>query len=190
MMHRGIILCGPPASGKNTITQELSGLSPRYILFRKLKAGTGNGATYRHTTFEEIQGLRSSGNLLQSSQRYGNAYAVDRGELEAVFDQDAVPVIHMGDLAGVRALQAYPAAWLSVLLRCPRRVTKNRLRDRGANDIATRLTAWDEAACDLSGSRPGDFDLRIDTEQHTASESAQAIHKHLMESTLTTPITK
>jgi guanylate kinase len=189
-MHPGIILCGPPASGKNTITQELSILSPRYILFRKLKAGQGNGATYRHTTCEEIHELRNSGNLLQSSQRYGNVYAVDREELEAMFARDTVPVIHIGDLAGVRALQAYPAAWLSVLLWCPRLVTENRLRDRGANDTAIRLTAWDEAACDLSGSQPGDFDLRIDTEQHTPGKIAQIIHEHFMESTLTNPITK
>jgi guanylate kinase len=180
-MRRGVILCGPPASGKDTITRELSQLSTRYTLFRKLKAGSGSGAAYRSATIEQIQDLKESGDVLQSSRRYGNVYAVDRPELESLFERNAIPMIHMGDIAGVRALQAYPAAWLSVLLWCPRQLTEDRLRGRGSEDIEARLAAWDEAAIDLSQSRPEDFVLRIDTPQYSIENTARIIHDQLME---------
>lgn len=181
-MRQGIILCGPPASGKDTVTRELALLSTRYTLFFKLKVGNGNGAIYRGVTIEHLEELVSSGDILQSNRRYGNIYAVDRLELESLFAQDAVPVIHMGDIAGVRALQAYPAAWLSILLQCPRQITADRLRGRGSNDddIETRLAAWDEAEADLLQSRPEDFCLSIDTPQHSPAEIARIIHERLM----------
>jgi len=185
-MRRGVILCGPPASGKDTITRELSQLSTDYTLFRKLKAGSGGGATYRAATVEQIQNLTEAGDILQSSRRYGNVYAVDRRELESLFRRDAVPIIHMGDLAGVRTLQTYPAAWLSVLLCCSRQLTEDRLHERASNDVAGRMAAWDEAAIDLAQSRPGDFDLYIDTAQRSIGNAAQAIHDQL----ISLPITR
>ncbi|MGK5554002.1 hypothetical protein ACSNOI_20525 [Actinomadura kijaniata] len=43
-MRSGIVLYGPPASGKDTITAASSALDDRYVYFHKLKVGAGRSA--------------------------------------------------------------------------------------------------------------------------------------------------
>ena len=100
---------------------------------------------------------------------------MDRPELEALLAQGLVPVVHMGQLAGVRAVRDYPAGWLSVLVWCPREVTEERVRERGAADLGARLRAWDETARDLEQADPSDFSLRIRTDWQTPTDAAEAI---------------
>lgn len=179
MRRDAIVLYGPPASGKDAVTQALSSISPRCVLFEKLKAGTGRAAGYRPTTPERIDGLRDLGLNLYVNERYGNVYAVDRPELDALLDRGLIPVVHMGQLTGVRALKTYSAAWLSVLLWCPREVTEARLRQRETTDSAARLAAWDDTVRDLERMDPSDFDLRIRTDRLTPAEAAEAIRARL-----------
>jgi guanylate kinase len=87
----------------------------------------------------------------------------------------------MGQLAGIRALKTYPAAWLSFLLWCPREVAEKRAREQGGPDLAARLAAWDETAQDLERADPGDFSLRIRTDWQTPTEIAEAIRVQLEE---------
>ncbi|MGH2731726.1 MAG: guanylate kinase, partial [Actinomycetota bacterium] len=131
---------------------------------------------YRPTTLAEIERLRGQNLIVYENERYGNLYAVDRPTLDFLLDRGAIPVVHISQIAGVRALRRYPAEWLSVLLWCPRRVTEQRAHERGSRDVVARLAAWDETATDLTQSRPDDFSLRIDTEQQTPAEAAATIH--------------
>ena len=87
----------------------------------------------------------------------------------------------MGQVAGVRALKTYPAAWLSFLVWCPREVAEKRVRERGDPDLAARLAAWDETAQELEWMDPGDFSLRIRTDRQTPAEIAEAIRAQLEE---------
>ena len=96
-----------------------------------------------------------------------------------MFARGLVPIVHMGQLAGIRALKTYPAAWLSFLLWCPREVAEKRARERGDPDLAARLAAWDETAQDLERVDPGDFSLRLRTDWQTPTEIAEAIRVHL-----------
>src|SRR5437588_1811720 len=146
MSRDGIILYGPPASGKDAITEALSRISPECVLFRKLKAGDGRREGYRLTTLPDIERMQRLGLIVYANERYANVYAVDRPSLGALLAQGLVPVVHMGQLVGVRALKRYPAACLSVLLWCPRDLAEQRLRGRGAVDLAARLPVWDETA--------------------------------------------
>lgn len=172
-----IILYGPPASGKDTISEALTSLDHRYMLFEKLKIATeyGDRPGYRLATETELAEMRARDLVIYENARYNNRYVVDRPGLDAAFATGDVPVVHMGQVAGVRALRAYPATWLRVLLWCPRDVTARRARHRGSPDVDARLTAWDETLTDLQASEPDDFDLRIQTDQHEPAESASLI---------------
>jgi len=185
-----IALYGPPAAGKDTITAALTALDARYVHFDRLKvgtatrtgitAGTGNSAGngYRYTTTEELTRLRGRGLVVYENTRYGNTYAVDRPRLDAITGAGRVPVVHLGQVAGINALcTGYPARWLIVLLWCPRDVSLARLRHRGSTDIAERLRAWDETRADLDTADPGEFALVIRTDHRPPPAAAEAIHQ-------------
>jgi guanylate kinase len=177
-----IILYGPPAAGKDTVTTALSHLDARYVGFGKLKlaAEHGDQTNYRIIGSEALARLRHDGMVIYENARYGNRYIVDKPGLSAAFAAGHIPVVHMGQVAGVRALQAYPARWLPVLLWCPRHVSGERAHRRGSPDVAARLTAWDETLHDLDNAAPDDFALRVDTDRHEPHEAAQLIHAALL----------
>jgi guanylate kinase len=156
-------------------------LSPDYTLFQRLKVGTGRVDGYRLTTCSEIERLRCLDLILYENERYGNTYVVDRPELDALLSCGRIPILHMGQLAGVRAVQRYPATWLSVLLWCSRDSAAKRLHERGASDTAdaaARLAAWDETLMDLSHSH-FDFGLGIDTDRVKPHMAADMVHARL-----------
>jgi hypothetical protein len=64
------VLSGPIASGEDAITRALSQISPRYVLFQKLKAGAGRRAGYRLMTLADVERMRGLGLIL-----YANASA-------------------------------------------------------------------------------------------------------------------
>lgn len=175
-MRNFVVLFGPPASGKDTVTASLARLDPRYTLFPKLKTGRGRTFGYRTATSEELAVLRSRQAIVQESQRYGNTYAVDRETLDAMLDDHLIPVVHVGDLTGLQALLSYPARCVSVLLWCSRNVAAARLAERGAEYLSERLEAWDAATREIEqGQRAGLFDISIDTGTSSAESSARRI---------------
>lgn len=181
MKRSAIALYGPPASGKDTITAALMHLSADYAPFERVKVGSGRSNGYRPATRAEVERLRDRGLIVYENEQYGNLYVVDRPALDALLDRGAIPVVHIGQIEGVRALKQYPAEWLAVLLWCSRQVAEQRARARGSKDVADRLAAWDETVADVARSLPDDFSLRIDTEQQSPAEAARSIHAQLLE---------
>jgi len=179
MPPSGILLYGAPASGKDTVTQALSALDSRYVHFQRLKAGGGRTEGYRVCTHEHIDDQRERGLIVYENVRYDSLYAIDRPALDALLARDLIPVVHLGQLDGVHALMRHPARWLSVLLHCRRETAEQRARERGSVDIAARLQAWDETARELARTRADVFVLRIDTDQTSPSNAAEAIDTHL-----------
>jgi guanylate kinase len=118
-------------------------LSPEYVPFKRLKVGSGRSNGYRPTTPAEIERLRNRHLIVYENERYGNLYVVDHPAPDALLDRGAIPVVHVGQIEGVRALKRYPADWLGVLLWCSRQVAEERARARGSKDVADRLAAWD-----------------------------------------------
>ncbi|MGW2147489.1 hypothetical protein ACWCOT_24525 [Nonomuraea bangladeshensis] len=115
----GVVLYGPPASGKSTVTTALGQLDPRFVLVRKLKAGDCRGTEYDFVTVEELARLRAAGRLLSETRRYGNTYAIDRHQVSGLITAGHVPVVHLGNIADLRRLtEAGP--WMTVLLWIPR----------------------------------------------------------------------
>ncbi|GGP18423.1 guanylate kinase [Nonomuraea glycinis] len=170
----GIVLYGPPASGKSTVTAALTALDSRLVLLRKLKAGTWHGSEYEFVGFERLAELRAAGRLLVETYRYGNAYAVDRHQVQQITGAGMLPVVHMGNIPDVRRLvEAGP--WLPVMLWVSRETCERRSRRRGDSDTAQRLRAWDETLADLHVHGDGLFALRLYTDQVSAGEVARQI---------------
>jgi guanylate kinase len=180
MNRAALILYGPPAAGKDTITAELVQLDRRYTPFRRIKIGNGNTDGYRLSGRAELHKLRADSQVLYENERYGNRYVVDEPHLAAILDGGGIPIIHIGQLDGITALRRYPARWTSVLLWCAKETTAARSRMRGSRDVDARLTAWDETASDLSHGTDDDFGLRIDTDSTGPDLAARTIHSHML----------
>lgn len=179
-MKSGIILYGPPASGKDTITAALTEQDQRLVQFTRLKIGDGRRQGYRMGTVDQLDRLTAEGDVIYRNDRYNNIYLIDRPGLDAVFAAGQVPVVHLGQIAGISALTTgYPASWLTVQLLCPREVTEQRSVLRGDADTDARLAAWDATAADLRDNPDTAWDLHLRTDQKLAVDSAHAILKAL-----------
>lgn len=166
----GVILYGPPAAGKDTVTRELLRLSDRYALYQRIKVGNGRSAGYRFATCEQAATLRTNGLVVYENARYNARYLIERKSLSDLF-ASAVPVIHLGQIAGIEAIRrAFPHERLLVVsLWCPRDVAAERIAERRTGDDVERLRVWD-----ATERIPGD--LSIDTATVTAVGAAEAIH--------------
>lgn len=167
----GVILYGPPASGKDTVTAELHRLDQRYRLFRRAKHGPGRTTGYRMITAAELDELRCRGEIVWENARYDATYVVDRTHLHATAAAGIV-VLHLGQVQAVRTvLAAVPEVeWLTVELWCPRTVATQRIAARTTDDDHARLAAFDQT------DRLVDADLRIDTGVLSAEQAAHRIH--------------
>ncbi|MFB7825350.1 phosphotransferase-like protein [Streptomyces hydrogenans] len=161
--RQGVVLYGPPASGKDTVTTALTQLSTSYAQFARLKVGTGKATGYRMGTPEQLHELEAAGDVVYANTRYGNTYVIDRPGVDAAFAA-GVPVVHLGQIDGIRALvDGCPADWSVVLLWCSREVTEQRSAGRGDSDTTARLAAWDATREDLDAHPGAAWDLTIDT---------------------------
>jgi guanylate kinase len=172
----GVILYGPPASGKDTVSRELIKLDSRYELYRKLKSGSGNMSGYRRAEHTDLDRLRRNDLILYANERYGNTYAVDLPELEAIGKRNRVPIIHMGQVEGVVSLRKHSTHWTTALLWCDRATARQRSLERGNSDVSARVAAWDESLIELKNWQDETFDTLIDTDKVSPRSAAQVIH--------------
>lgn len=174
-MPYGVILYGPPGSGKDTITSELVQLRPEFALFERLKAGPGRRTGYRLTTVDHIEELSRAGGLLYRNSRYDAEYAIDRQGVASLVEADRVPVLHVGQVVGVSAVAAFPLQWIRVLLWCPLDVSESRSIGRGDKDVEARVKVWHETRDDLLAHETEPWTLILRTDQLGPTESANAI---------------
>ncbi|GIH71909.1 guanylate kinase [Sphaerimonospora thailandensis] len=177
-MNQGILLYGPPAAGKDTVTTALAQLDPRYSLFSRLKVGSGKSAGYRMGTSGQLAGLEARGDVIYRNDRYGNTYVVDRPGLRSAMEDGRVPILHLGQVAGIEAVTThYPATWSTVLLWCSRETTAARSQGRGDRDTQDRLAAWDATEQDLSAGSHLVWNLRVDTDHAFPADAAALIDR-------------
>lgn len=176
MSTRGIILYGPPASGKSTITDELTALDSRVRLFPRAKCGPGRVAGYRMISPDELDRLRSSGEVIWENTRYDATYVVDRDTLRSMGAGGYIPVVHLGQTAAVDAVVGDPAvaAWTVIHLWCPRDIAAQRVAARGTGDVAARLQAWDE-----TNGLPT-ADVALDTSKLSPRRAAETALSHVL----------
>ncbi|MFD9008389.1 MULTISPECIES: guanylate kinase [unclassified Streptomyces] len=181
---RGVVLFGPPTAGKDTVSAALTGLDTRYGQLTKIKVGSGRTTGYRMADADELAALRAAGRLVLETRRYGNTYAIDRDDLDAMTGAGRIPIVHIGSVEHLRSFTAaVREPWLCVLLWVPRDVCEQRSRGRGDRDTADRLAAWDEALADLGTVQDGEepFDLLLRTDHTDPDRTAEIIaraHAH------------
>lgn len=183
MRFRGVVLYGPPASGKDTVTAALCELDARFTMFRRLRVSSAPKPGYRSISAGNADSLASQGGVVYENSRYGNRYIVDRAEIERLTAAELVPVLHLGQIAGVRAVRAH-GSWLAVSLNCSRETTLSRSMARGDADVPERLEAWDQTAADVAANSDFRFDLIIDSEAVAPSDAAAEIAHHFERSSV------
>lgn len=158
-MSRGVILYGPPASGKDSVDAALRERRSEYVHFARIKVGQGGTAGYRVVTKADLNRLRLRREVIWENQRYGSTYVVDRSGILEVVDIGDVPVVHLGQVEAVEALtMAFPdIRWTVVELWCPDDVAAERLRKRDVADVEERMQAWHETG------RLAHANVRVDT---------------------------
>jgi guanylate kinase len=165
----GVIMYGPPAAGKDTITGALHKIAPEYSLFQRVKVGVGRTDGYRMATEPEIASLRECGEIVWENSRYGSSYYVDRNGLAESL-RNSIPVVHLGQAPAIEAVRSAIAGarWLVVSVWCPREVAEKRIIARDTGDTTARLSAWD-------ATEPVDADVAIDTSELAPAEAARLI---------------
>lgn len=168
-----VILYGPPAAGKDTVTKALTKLDETYRLYQRMKVGAGRTVGYRMTTLADVEALRRAGAIVWETRRYGALYVVEQTSLSEMLTI-CIPVLHLGQVEAVKAvISAVAAQWVTVWLWCPRDVAAKRIAQRGTGDGAARLRAWDETkplpAADIS----------VNTAEVDSADAAAKIHSNV-----------
>ncbi|RBQ21366.1 guanylate kinase [Spongiactinospora rosea] len=177
MKATGIILCGPPASGKSTITRALHDLDPRFVPVRNLVVGPHPADDHDQVTDEQVERLRRAGRIISDIRREGGRYAIDRHPIEHMTQAGLVPVIHVCGRPDVRRLSAL-GEWVRVLLWAPREVCHERLRRRdGCGTGGPVGTSAGPDVLDALQATADDplFHLRIATDETSPDRAAREI---------------
>lgn len=179
-----VMLYGPPAAGKDTVTKALTCLDENYRLHQRLKVGAGRTTGYQMTTSSHVTALRSAGSVVWETRRYDALYVVDRASLIDMLEV-CIPVLHVGQVGAVKAVTAAlsPARrWVTVWLWCPRDVAAARITKRGTGDTAARLRAWDETA------PLPNADISINTADVHPADAAATIHRRIQDRRSESPV--
>lgn len=174
MSFLGLVLYGPPASGKDTVTKALSELDNQFTLFERLRVSTTPKPGYRNVTEADADALVAQGQIVYENSRYGNRYLVDRAELTRLASSGKIPVLHIGQIDGIRALQTI-GAWLAVELTCRRETAAKRAESRGDSDVPARLAAWDQTQADLAENPDFKFGMVLRTDHQGPHLTANVI---------------
>ncbi|SNY89160.1 hypothetical protein SAMN04244553_6163 [Nocardia amikacinitolerans] len=170
-MDTAIVMYGPPAAGKDTVTTALCELGKEFRHYQRMKVGVGRTTGYRMASTTDLAQLVAADEVIYSNSRYGSTYIIDRPELTRIIAAGEIPVLHVGQPEAIDALlSAAPnIRWVVVELWCPRDIAAARAAARGTGDTVERLAVWDATP------RLTVADIRIDTATVDPADAARQI---------------
>jgi guanylate kinase len=142
----GVILYGPPASGKDSVAVALEATG-EFHRFHRMKCGPGRSNGYRLITKTELARLAvQPDEVVWTTTAYGATYLVDRSHLLAMIGTGRQPVVQLGEPDAVTAVvtSTPDVRWIVVELWCPREVAVERIRERQTGDTSQRVRRYDE----------------------------------------------
>jgi guanylate kinase len=153
-----ILLSGPPASGKDSVTNLLNERNTLFVNFLKhcgcdLSAEKRGMESYVNISVEEFKRMISNGDFIQYHKRYGRFYGVSKKLLNDYLNKGLVPVIHTGRIENLITLESKILNKVyKILIWAKRDDIQQRLDKRQNGDIIEinkRLEAYDIEMLDL-----------------------------------------
>lgn len=148
-----ILLCGPPASGKDTLTELLKKRNNIFCYFKKHRVAnqvdrSRNLTTYFQISLKEFQQTIGKDEFIQFHKRYERFYGVSRKVLNNYLQCDKIPIIHVGKIYDLMELEAALEANVAkILIWETKDVIRERLMLRHHGDykeIHLRLKSYDD----------------------------------------------
>jgi guanylate kinase len=184
-----ILLSGTPASGKDTLTEELNNRDSRFSHFKKHKIASGGklDETYHLTSKERFDDMVQNNEFVQFHYRYDRGYGVSLDELLKMKEDNKIPIIHVGKYENIAKFRQFGLRnILSVFIFTDRNSTKDRLIKRhtdNPDEVEKRLSAYDEEIDMLrraaSQNRRLDFDLVIKNNGSSVERAASELFQKI-----------
>lgn len=173
-----IVLYGGPTTGKDSITSQLESVDRRFVLYKKIKVGTGRSTGY------VMSAARPSGaDIVSEVRRYENSYFVTWSTITNHLARHEVPVIHTSSMSEVELLRTALPRRIGIqpyvaLLTNSYSDFRCRSSARGDVDQEARSAVWLRSRRDALQVGPI-FDTAVDTSRQSARRSASEIINRL-----------
>ena len=185
-----ILLSGTPASGKDTLTNELMRLDKRFIHFKKHKIASGGKMddTYYLISKENFDNMVINNEFVQYHYRYDRGYAVSLKELNRLKNLGKIPIIHVGKYENIQSFIDFGLKnILSILIYTNRNITLDRLIKRHLGDeieIKNRIKAYDEEINQLfeffNKDKKMNFDIILNNNSNDITEISLNLYKEII----------
>lgn len=182
-----IVFSGMPASGKDTVTIQLCDSHREFTAFKKFRAiepGQKKKDTYYNVSVSEFEEKIRNGDFLQYHGRYGRYYGIAEKTLLEYFDQNLIPIIHIGRIEnyyvlcdgisqfekkyGVTINLHHVLLWETQEVLIRRIIERDKLEDEIANRIAAMKQEFEDNVVMMkNGEKP--FSIVIKNENAVAT---------------------
>lgn len=184
-----IIFSGMPASGKDTVTDDLCKVDSSFIHFKKHKSVSKDDKikdTYYNISANEFEKMIKNDEFLQYHGRYGRYYGIAKSVLDSYLRNNKIPIIHIGrienfyhfinNIPTFEKKCGYSADIIHIQLweTMPVLETRIKKRDRTPDEIKKRMDAMKQEFEDNiimmeKSEHPFDFVVRNDDLTNTCN---------------------
>ena len=155
-MNKIILLSGTPASGKDSVSNDLVEKNKKFTHFRKHKINVGGKLDDSYILVDKpnFDTMAENNEFIQYHYRYDRGYAVSKEELENNFEKGLIPIIHVGKYENIFPFYNLENVnIISVLLLTSAKESEKRLYERHSNneeEVKARMKAYQEERNELS----------------------------------------
>jgi guanylate kinase len=163
-----LLMCGPPASGKDTITKLMVNFCPLFVHFKKHRGlmefhFARKPSMYYDLPVHQFMKMATNTEFVQYHQRYDRYYGISKAELDYHLSHGRIPIIHTGRIDNLIALETkLHVHTKSILIWAPLKILKARLHERhhdSRKEVKMRLKAAVEEFSDLRRENLDRFDV-------------------------------